>query len=129
MSPADARVHVLAAELERDFLEVQRRTSRSARVDPAASEPEAAYVALEIDHAYQAFESLVVRLERSLGLASRDGAEWHRRLLEDAARPVAGLRPVVVPVEALDASIRDGSSTSGARSWRRQSRPHPPSPR
>ncbi len=62
---------------------------------------QAALVALSLDHAYQAFESMLVRLERMLELTPRLGAEWHRGLLADAALDVPGLRPAIVPAEAL----------------------------
>lgn len=103
MSPADARTLVLAAEIERDLAQVERHAERSQRVSPEGGDPEAAYVALALDHAYQAFESLLVRVERSLGLPRREGAEWHREILREAALPIAGLRPAIIPEAAEQA--------------------------
>ena len=97
MSPIDARLAMIRAEAERDWSEVRRHGERSASVDPRAGESDAAFVALSLDHAYQAFENLLLRLERSLGLRARTGDTWHRALLSDAARPLSGVRPEVVP--------------------------------
>lgn len=69
-------------------------------MDPSRGKPEAAFVALELDHAYQAFETLLVRIERVLGLPPRTGDTWHRTLLADASRPIDGLRPAVAPPAA-----------------------------
>lgn len=72
-------------------------------MDASAGIAEQALVALSLDHAYQAFETLLVRMERALGLPERTGATWHSRILFEAAQPVAGLRPAVYPDEvALD---------------------------
>lgn len=101
MSPTDARVLLLCSELDRDWQEVERHLARAKSAEPEASEHAAAFVALELDHAYQAFESLLVRLERGLGLPARTGPNWHRTVLEDAARAIAGLRPAAVPAESL----------------------------
>ena len=54
-------------------------------------------VALSLDHAYQAFENVLVRLERALGLPARTSPAWHRALLADAALAVPGLRPALFP--------------------------------
>jgi hypothetical protein len=66
-------------------------------------------VALSLDHAYQAFETILLRLERSAGLPERTGRAWHTALLGDAAIAVTGLRPAVFPPESLadwDAVLR-----------------------
>jgi len=72
----------------------------SSSVEPEAGAPEAALVALSLDHAYQAFESLLVRVERALGLPERGGAGWHGELLADAALELADLRPPIVTAAA-----------------------------
>lgn len=97
MSPAEARTLVLAAEIERDLAQIERHAERTLRFSADAGDPEAAYVALSLDHAYQAFESMLVRIERSFGLPRRDGAEWHREILREAALPIPGLRPAIIP--------------------------------
>lgn len=99
MSPVDARMLVLASDAERDWDLVVQNLQKAARVDPGGGGPEAAWVALSLAHAYGAFETLLVRLERASGLPERTGATWHRRLLADAARAVPGLRPSLVPAE------------------------------
>ena len=103
MSPTEARVALLCAEIERDFAEVERQLERANQHDPGASDPNAAWVALALDHAYEAFESLLVRIERALDLPPRAGERWHIDLLESSALDVPGLRPAIVP----EASVRD----------------------
>lgn len=58
-------------------------------------------MALALDHAYQGFETMLMRVERALGLPKRAGATWHAAILADAAAPIAKLRPAVLPREAL----------------------------
>jgi hypothetical protein len=99
VSPLDARVAVLVAELRREWGQVTAHLAKARSADPASGEPEAALVALALDHAYQAFETLLVRLERALGLPERTGAGWHAQLLLDAGLPVGGLRPAAYPPE------------------------------
>jgi hypothetical protein len=90
---------MLRAEIERDWEMVVAQRALARSVDPSAGAPEAALVALSLDHAYQAFENVLVRLERALGLPARTGSDWHRSLLADAALRVAGLRPALFPAE------------------------------
>ncbi len=101
MSPADARQLLLAAEIERDWTEVARHVARASSADPADGEHAAAFVALSIDHAYQAFETLLIRVERALSLPTRLGGSWHRAVLEDAALDIRGLRPPLVGADVL----------------------------
>lgn len=101
MSPVDARVLLVAADAERDWQQVETNLRKAQRLDPALGEPESAFVALALDHAYEAFETMLVRLERAAGLPERQGASWHRALLVDAAREVPGVRPLIVPPEVL----------------------------
>lgn len=102
MSPLDVRALVFASEAERDWQGVVENLGKARAHDPARGGPEAAWVALSLDHAYSGFEALLVRLERGLSLPERSGAAWHRALLLDASRPIAGLRPAVVPPAVLD---------------------------
>lgn len=102
MTGADARLALLCAEIERDIAEVKRQLERAELYDPAESGPHAAWVALALDHAYEAFESLLVRIERALDLPPRTGERWHLDLLEAAALDVPELRPAVVPRECLN---------------------------
>lgn len=99
-SPERARLAALAAELERDWLMVLRHLDLARSVEASTGRPEAALVALSLDHAYQAFETLLVRIERALGLPERAGAEWHRQILADAAWPIDGLRDRIVAAES-----------------------------
>ncbi len=100
MSPADARVLALAADAERDWELVVLNLNQARTVAPAAGAPESALVALALAHAYAAFETMLVRIERASGLPERTGPSWHRTLLADASRPIVGLRPELVPPAA-----------------------------
>ncbi len=100
MSPLDVRVVALVAELERDWKRVRLQSERAQSVDPRQGGPEAAYVALALDHAYQGFEQILLRLERGLGLPERSGASWQRALLTDAAMALPNVRPAVLPAPA-----------------------------
>jgi hypothetical protein len=101
VSPVDARIVVLIEEIRRDWAAVRRHAARAGGTDPAADEARAALVALSLDHAYQALETMLLRIERALGLAERTGASWHVQLLADASLPLATLRPAIVPREAV----------------------------
>ncbi len=63
MSPADSRTAFLCAECRRDWEAVKAHLSRARATDPSRGEAQAALVALSLDHAYQAFETILVRLE------------------------------------------------------------------
>lgn len=100
MSPLEVRIAKLIDELRRDWEAIETHLSRAQSVQPDSGQAEAALVALSLDHAYQAFETLLVRLERALGLPERTGANWHAEVLFDACRPLPGVRPAVYPDEA-----------------------------
>ena len=100
MSPEQARMALLRAEIERDWQRVGVFSERATSVAPSTGLAEASLVALSLDHAYQAFESMLVRIERALGLPERPGADWHRALLADAVLALPGLRPAVIPTGA-----------------------------
>ncbi len=89
------------AELERDWRMVRAHLQRARSVAPSAGPPEASHVALSLDHAYQAFESLLVRLELALGLPRRAGSDWHAAILRAAVEAIPGLRAAIVPRDAL----------------------------
>jgi hypothetical protein len=100
MSPADARRLQLLAELRRDWSQVEHHLGQAQSVEPEDTDANAALVALSLDHAYQAFETMLLRLERGLGLQDRTGANWHITLLADAGLSIENLRPAVYPPEA-----------------------------
>lgn len=100
MSPAEARVALAVAECRRDWETLKTHLARARGADPYRGHAEAALVALSLDHAYQAFEAILVRLERVAGLPERIGASWHTALLADAAVAIPGLRPPLFPAEA-----------------------------
>jgi hypothetical protein len=100
MSLADARLGLLAAEIARDWAAVVEHAARAERAAPSANESDAAFVALSLHHAYEAFESILLRTERTLGLPDRSGTDWHAKLLDDATLEIAGARPAIVPGEA-----------------------------
>ncbi len=99
MSPADVRLSVIRNDVLRDWTEVRRQAERAGSVDPARGGPEAAFVALALDHSYQALEQILLGVERALFLPERTGDRWHRALLADATRELPGIRPIVVPTE------------------------------
>lgn len=90
----------LRAEIERDWQQVKRHAQICASTDARLGAPEAALVALSLDHAYEAFEQMLCRIERALRLPERCGQHWHRRLLADATEPLPGVRPAIVPKTA-----------------------------
>lgn len=99
MSPAEARAALAIAECRRDWATLKTHLSRARAADPFQGEAPAALVALSLDHAYQAFESILVRLERVAGLPERTSANWHSALLADAALAIPGLRPPIFPAD------------------------------
>jgi len=100
VSPADARAALAVAECRRDWETLKTHLARARGADPAEGSAPAALVALSLDHAYQAFEAILVRLERAAGLPERIGTSWHAVLLADAAVAIPGLRPPIFPAEA-----------------------------
>lgn len=102
MSPENVRLALAISEIRRDWEQILLLREKARSVDPGAGEPEAALVALSLDHAYEAFESLMLRLERILGLPARSGESWHKALLADGARPIDAVRPPIYPQEAAD---------------------------
>lgn len=84
-------------DAERDSETVKAHVARARTVDASQGPAQAVLVALSLDHAYQAFEAILLRLERAAGLPERAGATWHASLLADAAVAVPGLRPPVLP--------------------------------
>jgi hypothetical protein len=101
LSPVETRTALLCAECRRDWEAVRKHAERARSTDPTNGEAQAALVALSLDHAYQGFESILVRLERAAGLPERTGASWHPALLADAALVIPGVRPPLFPPEAL----------------------------
>lgn len=109
MSPIDARTALLVAECRRDWNAAKTHLGHARAADPSGGNPEIALVALSLDHAYQAFETLLVRLERASGLPERSGASWHTGLLSDASLAIPAVRPPLFPPETLadwDALLR-----------------------
>lgn len=101
MSPVDSRMAFLVAECRRDWGAVRTHLARARSVDPSHGAPQAALIALALDHAYQGFETILVRIERAAGLPERTGASWHSALLADAGMALPGVRPQLFPAEAL----------------------------
>lgn len=100
VNAAESRRLWARAEIERDWGAAEARLADVKSVDGGAGPAEAALVALSLDHAYQAFESLLSRFERALGLPERAGGSWDRARLADAAVPAPGLRPALFPPDA-----------------------------
>jgi hypothetical protein len=68
LTPTDARLAKLRSDLLRDWEQVVVNLKKAESVDPAEGSPQAALVALSLDHAYQAVETLLLRIEAALGL-------------------------------------------------------------
>ncbi|MES1171742.1 MAG: hypothetical protein ABUL77_00770 [Bacteroidota bacterium] len=105
----DSRAALLSAECRRDWDAVKVHLSRARAADPARGAADAALVALSLDHAYQAFETILVRLERGVGLPERTGSSWHAALLADAGMAIPDLRPALFAPECFaewDALLR-----------------------
>ncbi len=86
----------------RDWELVRANRAKAQAVDPHRVGAESAWVALALDHAYEAFETMLVRIERALAMPERSGAAWHRVILADAGAELSGLRPSLVPAESAD---------------------------
>lgn len=100
MSPTDARLSAIQGALAHDWREVRRQLERAHSVDPRRGGPESAFVALALDHAYQALEQILIAVERALRLPERSGERWHRALLADATRSLPGIRPALIAPES-----------------------------
>lgn len=100
MNAERSRVALMRAELERDWKAVQDRLRKAQSIDPRQGDAASALVALSLDHAYQAFETLLLRVDRALELPERSGPSWHVELLSDAALELDGVRPAIFPEEA-----------------------------
>lgn len=106
MSPADARASLVADQIRRDWAAVESNLARARAAIPIVGPRDAAYVAVAIDHAYQAFETMLVRIEAELGLPVRSGASWHIAILADAARDLPGVRPrIISPASVADWNV------------------------
>lgn len=101
MSPTEADRVKLRDELQRFWSLVERHLFVAKEADLTQGRPSMAVVAVALHHAYQAFESLLERLETALDLPARTGGAWHEALLEAAAQAVSGRRPAIIPSEAL----------------------------
>ena len=102
MSPFDARLALAISEVRRDWEQILRLRDKALSVDPGRGDAEAALVALSLDHSYEAFESILLRLERILGLPARTGESWHKALLVDGGMQIEGVRPAIYPPGAMN---------------------------
>lgn len=100
MSPAEARIALLAAQLRADWDAVGTNRDKALSVSPSTGAPEAALVAMSLHHAYQAFESLLIRLARALDLPAPTGERSHQEILDAACLEIPGVRQPVVPAPA-----------------------------
>lgn len=106
MSPAEARAALVVAECRRDWETVKAHLARARAAEASQGPAPAALIALSLDHAYQAFEAILVCLERAAGLPERAGASWHAALLADAAIAIPGLRPPSFPPKHRSTGMR-----------------------
>lgn len=99
-------IRELHEDLMRDWAAVKSHRDGALSEDPRIARTSQAFVAVSLDHAYQAFETILVRIERSLGLPERSGREWHRELLADAAKLLPGRRLPIYPESAQSAWVQ-----------------------
>lgn len=99
----------LAAELEGDRAALGRLASSIADLRSAAARPHESgadttrtlALAFQLERFYTAVESMTARVLRTLDGDVPSGPEWHRDLLRAASVGIDGLRPAVLPAEAI----------------------------
>jgi hypothetical protein len=109
MSPLEVAEAVrlrLAAELHGDRTALGRLASSIADLRSAAGRGHdetmrALALAFQIERFYTAVEAVTTRILRTLDGDVPSGPEWHRDLLRAASVAIEGLRPAVLPAEAL----------------------------
>ena len=134
MSPADARTLVLAAEIERDLAQIERHAERTLQFSPDAGAPEAAFVALGLDHAERPHPrsdgAEVASVAREFGLVLSTPVSWfltrsspsrfrprvnaepkHHFLSQGAQPSVARVTPEALRPNHADVQLRRGHGT------------------
>jgi len=86
----------LVRDLEADVAALDRRARELGALPDGPREGREAKAALALHHWYTALESAVERLLRHLDGALPEGGDWHRALMEEALRPLPGVRPALL---------------------------------
>lgn len=101
---AGALIRRLLAEIAADRRALVDRTAEARRYStaaPATSPERTAAIALTLDRAYTALESLLERVARTLEGGAPTGGDWHRTLLQNAALEIEHVRPPVLRDSSL----------------------------
>ncbi len=97
-----ASLILLLGELRQDRRALTKHLAAAAAVElGGADDADFALFALSVHHAYTALESIMERVHRQLLAEAPAGADWHRRLLDDARLDLPGLRPPLLSVETV----------------------------
>jgi hypothetical protein len=105
--PEAALLRRLVSELRADWRAVEARTADVRAFATPSSPPPAertAALALALDRAYTALESILERVARTLEGGAPTGADWHRELLRNAALVIEKVRPAILGPAALAAA-------------------------
>jgi hypothetical protein len=98
-----AIVRRLRAEIRADRDALAERCSEveqfSSDTEPVPAERPGA-LALALDRAYTAMESILDRVARTLEGGAPTGADWHRSLLRNASLDIEGVRPAILSAES-----------------------------
>lgn len=98
----NAALNALRSDIADDRAALARRLDQAvARPAAMGDDADLAYVALALQHAYSAIESILERVVRHLDGALPTGTDSHRALLARAARTIEGVRPAILSVAAL----------------------------
>ncbi|MFW6067878.1 MAG: hypothetical protein ACOC97_06045 [Myxococcota bacterium] len=105
MSGEDAAVvRRLRAEIRADRSAMEDRTAevrQFAHGDGSVPPERPGALALALDRAYTALESILERVARTLEGGVPEGADWHRSLLQNASLEIERVRPAILGGEAV----------------------------
>lgn len=99
MTPTNAGLDKVCAELEGDWKQVELHLAEAVTVDAYAGKLERSHVAVSLQRAYQSLENLILRVERAVGREPTRGDDWHKTVLAEASQYVPGIRPALFSSE------------------------------
>ncbi len=100
-----ALVRRLLAEIRADRGALDARTQEvRSFAESAASAERASALALALDRAYTALESILERIARTLEGDIPVGPDWHRALLHNASLDIPGVRPPLLRAPTIAAA-------------------------
>jgi len=101
-------VRRLLAEIRSDRNAIELRCEEIRRYSTISTEPgrdaRTAALALALDRAYTALESVLERVARTLEGGPPTGDDWHRTLLHNASLDIPGVRPAVLNPASIAAA-------------------------